>query len=357
MRLSYWLLAACALLWVQAASAATITLSENTFRLSGVANAARLAPSDYPKLFKVGVDAAPFTAMAGRYGREKNDLVFTPAFPLTPGLSYRAEYRAGKEFVSAKFALSKPKLVPSTVVARITPSADTVPENLLKIYIYFSAPMSRGDVYRHVHLIDQSGQEVNSVFLQVGQELWNPQLTRLTLLFDPGRIKRGLVSLAQLGMSLKAGRSYTIAVDKDWLDASGAPLKAGYRKRFFVVPADRKALDPNDWTISAPKAGTKQNLSIDFREALDEALLQDLLSITDEKGKSVLGTVTVSKAGSVWSFVPAASWQQGNYQIAAPSILEDLAGNKINSPFDVDVKETPDQRMVFKTYMLKFSPR
>jgi hypothetical protein len=357
MRLFTWLLAACVLVWAQAASAASITLSNNAFKLSGAAQLARLQPSDYPKIFKVGVDGPQFTAMAGAYRRDQDALVFTPAFPLTPGLSYRAEYRAGADAVSAKFALPKANLARTTLVTHISPAAAAVPENLLKIYVHFSAPMGKGDAYRHVHLIDQSGTEVNSVFLQVGQELWDPRQTRLTLLFDPGRIKRGLVSLAQLGMSLKAGRKYTLVVDADWPDANGVPLKAGMRKAFSVVPADRTALDPTSWKISAPKADTRQSVSLAFHESLDEVLLQDLLGVTDEKGKTVPGSVTVSKSGAQWSFVPAAPWQGGNYLIAVPSILEDLAGNKINSPFDVDVKTNPEQRMVFKTYTLKFTAR
>lgn len=358
MRLRYWLAAACVLVWAQAAVAASlIALSGNSFKLAGHPELAGVSPAEYSTLFRVGVDGPNFSPMTGGYRLYRGELIFTPTYPLVPGLTYRAEFRRGGQSDSNLFAIPKAASSPSTIVSSVTPSGTLVPENLLKLYVHFSAPMSKGDVYGHIHLLDQSGKEVNSVFLQIGQELWDLQQTRLTLLFDPGRIKRGLVSLAQLGMALKSGRHYTLVIDQNWPDAKGQPLKTAYRKTFSVGPADRVALDPDKWKISAPKSGTRQGVTIDFHEALDEVLLQDRLNVLDQSGKPVAGSVTVDKNGSRWTFVPAANWQAGNYQIAVPSILEDLAGNKIHSPFDVDVIKNPEQRMVFKTYSLKFVTR
>ena len=61
-----------------------------------------------------------------------------------------------------------------TVVARVTPSADRVPENLLKFYLHFSAPMSRGEVYDRVRLLDARRPAVDLPFLGLGEELWDP---------------------------------------------------------------------------------------------------------------------------------------------------------------------------------------
>ena len=53
--------------------------------------------------------------------------------------------------------------------------------------------MNRGDVYRQIQMIELAeNQTVQWPFLEMGEELWNQDMTRLTLLIDPGRIKRGV---------------------------------------------------------------------------------------------------------------------------------------------------------------------
>ena len=94
-------------------------------------------------------------------------LVFVPRYPLKPGVTYRAVY--GR--VTRTFRIPEPPRGEPTVVTRITPSGDLLPENLLKFYIHFSGPMSRGGVYEHIRLLDGSGVVVDRPFLQLAQEL------------------------------------------------------------------------------------------------------------------------------------------------------------------------------------------
>ena len=44
-----------------------------------------------------------------------------------------------------------------------------------------------------MHFLDENGKVHNNLFLP-GDELWDPSYQRLTMTFDPGRIKRGLTS-------------------------------------------------------------------------------------------------------------------------------------------------------------------
>ena len=84
-------------------------------------------------------------------------------------------------------------LLPLIELARqVYPSADRLPENQLKFYLHFSAPMSQGDCYRHIKLLDARGKAVDLPFLELDQELWDPTGTRFTLFFDPWRIKRAI---------------------------------------------------------------------------------------------------------------------------------------------------------------------
>ncbi len=73
----------------------------------------------------------------------------------------------------------------------IYPTSSELPENLLKFYIHFSQPMSRGQAYRHIKLLKADGKAVDGAYLEIGEELWDASSTRFTLLLEPGRIKRG----------------------------------------------------------------------------------------------------------------------------------------------------------------------
>jgi len=141
-----------------------------------------------------------------------------------------------------------------------------LPQNLLKFYLHFSAPMSRGHIYDHIHLLDQNGQAVELPFLEIDEELWNPEMTRLTLFIDPGRIKRGVQPLEEIGPALEAGKSYTLEIDAAWRDNAGLPLRENFRKSFRVAAPDREPPAPATWKIRSPKAGTHAALNIGMPE-------------------------------------------------------------------------------------------
>jgi hypothetical protein len=294
---------------------------------------------------------ADLPAVAGSYSVEGTSLRFTPRFAFRPGMRYRAvlkleELDAPSKSVSAKRGPGKsvsidvalPETAPGqpTEVKQIYPSASVLPENQLKFYIYFSGPMGRGEAYQHVRLIDARGKEVDSPFLEIGEELWDAGLQRLTIYIEPGRIKKGLKPREDLGPVLESGRSYTLHVDRTWGDASGRPLKADFEKRFRTGPALRDAIDPETWTIMSPAAGTNAPLAIRFPNPLDHALMLRMISVGDGDGIKLLGAVSVGDEERHWEFVPKDAWRAGNYQLMIDTTLEDLAGNRIGEPFEVE---------------------
>src|SRR5262245_25297351 len=138
-------------------------------------------------------------------------LIFRPQFPLDPGIVYRAVFHPNQ-----LPGVSSPKKEPivaifkapvthseATTVKGIFPTAARLPENLLKFYVHFSAPMSRGNIYEHIRLLDSVGKVIELPFLEIDEELWNPTMTRLTLFIDPGRIKRGVLPLEEIGPALE----------------------------------------------------------------------------------------------------------------------------------------------------------
>jgi hypothetical protein len=309
------------------------------------------APSGgWSSIFAVYAAGSDAPAVLGAYSIESGSLVFRPRFPLAAGVRARAVFRPPHgTAVSAVFEIPKADLTSSTRVHHVYPSTDLLPDNQLKFYVFFSAPMRRGDAWQHIHLLDQKGAPVDLPFLELDQELWDRDYRRLTVLFDPGRIKRGLLPLAEAGPAIEDGKQYTLVIDKDWQDARGAPLVEGFRKPFRVGPADRSPPDPAKWRISPPKANTSGALVVDFHKPMDYALLLRLLEIP-----GVAGTVTVDQQETEWRFVPSHPWKAGEYSVVVDTALEDLAGNRIGRAFDVDTFERVSEHLSRKTISLPF---
>jgi hypothetical protein len=224
-------------------------------------------------------------------------------------------------------------------VQQVYPSTDLIPDNQLKLYVQFSAPMARGEAWQRIRLLDEFGSPVELPFVEIDQELWDPQFRRLTILFDPGRIKRGLLPREQVGPPLIEGKRYILVIDRDWRDSRGLPLQEGFRKHFHVARSDRLPPLVSDWRLVAPGVQTDEAVIVHFPEPMDWALLHRALRISGPTGP-VAGTITVSRDETEWRFVPANPWRPGEYQLLVDPILEDLAGNRIDRPFDVDLSET-----------------
>jgi hypothetical protein len=255
-------------------------------------------------------------------------LTFRPKYPLAPGLRVRAVFQ-GTETV---FDIPKIKLVSSTRVSQIYPSSSEIPENQLKFYIEFSAPMSQGQAWRHIRLLKSNGEPVELPFLEIDQEMWDADTRRLTVLFDPGRIKRGVKPLEDIGPAIEAGHSYSLEVDGKWQDSKGAPLVETFRKVFKVVEADRTPISISDWRIGTVRSGTREPLKVAFPESLDAALALRLIWVEGVRGKA-----TLMQNEREWQFIPDQAWTGESASLKVDTALEDLAGNKVGRAFDVDL--------------------
>jgi hypothetical protein len=306
--------------------------------------------------------ASDLPPMAGAYRVESNALRFEPQFPLEPGLKYRAVFRPDQlpggsgaaAPVTSVYQSPRLSATPATLVSRVYPSADTLPENLLKFYVHFTAPMSRGNIYDYIRLRGEDGKDVELPFLEIGEELWDPTMTRLTLIIDPGRIKRGVRPLEEIGPALEAGRSYTLAIGHEWRDGAGNPLKESFQKVFKVAPPDREPPDPALWKIEAPQAGSRDRLGVIFPEPMDHALAQRLIRVAGEPGGILEGKVSLEDQERRWTFTPDNVWRRGRYQLIIQTTLEDLAGNNIGKPFEVDLFEGPERRLSATNVKLSF---
>jgi len=147
-------------------------------RVSGLSSAelrslagASLDPDGWRAMFSVTVGEGG-RPMAGRYVTGDGHVDLVPAFPLDPGRIYLARFdpsrlpaaRSEAPMVARLMVRPGQPRAPSTVVAAIHPSADVWPENLLRFYIHFSAPMSRASSVNFVHLVDDTGEEVTAYY-------------------------------------------------------------------------------------------------------------------------------------------------------------------------------------------------
>lgn len=328
-------------------------------------NALRAAPpsgAPWDSLFRVGV-ATDAPAIAGRYVATDTSLEFEPLFPLDAGREYfvrvdpkQLATRRMQPPVTTVVLLPKEERAPSTTVARILPTNPELPENQLRIYIEFSAPMSRQSGVDFVHLIDDRGKDVQHAFLPLDADFWNPDHTRYTLFLDPGRVKRGILPNEQMGRPLKAGRAYTLVIDSAWRDANGLPLAKPFRYQFRASTAVERGIDLAAWRVSAPRVGTRDTLAIAFPRSLDHGLLQRAIGV-ERNGQPIQGDISIGAAEKQWGFTPRESWRSGDYRLIVLSILEDVAGNRVGRPFEVDMFERVDSTALPERHTIPFKIR
>jgi hypothetical protein len=297
-------------------------------------------------------------AMSGTLAASGGRLEFTPRYPLVPGTKYRATLRNPLQLDAAarSFEFTIPAAAESEP-ARVTgiyPSADRLPENLLRFYIYFSRPMSRGEAYTHIRLVEANGKPVEAAFLELGEELWDKSLTRFTLLCDPGRVKRGLKPREELGSVLVDGKTYTLIVDEAWRDGAGHPLAASAKKTFRATAPVESPIDPGQWHLTAPAGDSREPVTLAFDRPLDRALVERLFSVIDGKGSAVTGQVELDEHELGWRFTPEQNWSAGDYQVVVPTVLEDCSGNRIGRAFEVDEFPTVQKSITTESISLPF---
>ena len=328
------------------AASVSIQLDSGAFKVTGWS--APEPAAGWASIFTVST-GADLPALFGSYSVEGGALTFHPRYPLASGVTYYAVFHPPESSVpvEATFHGPAPVAVPAARIMALYPSALVLPANQLKLYILFSAPMQGADFWPSIHLVDQDGKPAYLPF--VGQELWNRDYTRLTLIFDPGRIKRGVKPNMDLGPVLVEGKRYTLTVDREFKDVHGQLLAEPFRHEFAVGADERRAVDTALWKLSQPRAGTRDPLVIRFDRPLDYALLSDVFQIPGVPGVTTLGT-----GETEWRFQPTQPWTRGEHRVVVDMALEDLAGNRIGRPFDVDTMTSPTERITKQSTSLTF---
>ena len=283
-----------------------------------------------------------------------DDAFFVPRFPFVAGTAY-AVWVDG----SVVSVLLKPDVshTSEAKVLEIHPTVARVPVNLLRFTVQFSAPMTEGRASRHMRLVDDAGQDLPGALFATDYELWNRERTRLTVLLDPGRIKRGLVGHQEHGYPLRTGESFRIAIDSGFLDARGASLASDAERSYRVDGEERRRVRPELWQLSEPQIGTRDPLTLVFEKPLDHSLLLDCIRVRASHGGWVEGELEVGAEQESLRVAPSTAWQEGLHQVVVAAELEDLAGNSVRRVFDRDLARPDDEPGPDGTVMLNFIPR
>jgi len=327
---------------------------------------ASLSPEQWSAILRVAIvtdSGIATTPVAGRYEAVNGVVVFTPMYPLDPGRTYDVAFnpraagvpdiadiapKSGRVTVPARTDTAPP-----TTVSAVYPGGAEVPANLLRMYVEFSAPMGARDGQGYVSVLDAQGREMPDAVLPLDTGLWNPDRTRFTVLFDPGRVKRGILPNRQAGRPLREGQTFTVLVRAAWPDGLARPLAADFRREYRVGAAIERPLDPSGWRIAPPPAGSRDPLVVEFPWPLDRGLAQRALSVAAGE-TAVDGTIRIENGERRWTFVPAQPWQPRAHALVALPSLEDMCGNRIGRAFET-LDSTDDTHR--QPARLPFQPR
>jgi hypothetical protein len=281
-------------------------------------------------------------SIMGDYNESGGVITFTPRFAPSPGVPLYASFRPANAAEIARTFGAETKATAATArVAHLYPSADAWPANTLKMYLEFSAPMSTSGAYSHIRVLDDQSRPIEQPFVEIEPELWDPSGRRLTILFDPGRIKRGLVDNEASGPPLAPGRTITIEVDRALRDSNGAPLAEKFSRAIRVAEAVRQPVDVKTWRIDSPTSSSG-DLVLTFPRPLDHALALRAISIA-RGGSPIAGKAALENDETRFRFTPASPWSPGRHVVRVDGVIEDLAGNRLGKVFDVDTSDPTQQ--------------
>jgi len=295
----------------------------------------------------------PGPSMLGKYERTGNQLTFTPRFPLSAGATYRARLRAAGSTASLDYGIPLRAAKAPPKVVKIYPTADVLPANHLRFYIYFDRPMRGGkELFDHLAILDEKGKEVDEPWLV--DEIWDEENNCLILFIHPGRIKWGVELRELMGPVLYEKRSYTLVVRGDWTDLESNKIGKDTIKKFRTTPEDRVRIDLSAWKLTAPTRGTRDAVELTLSKSVDYRSLRTGLTVMNAQGQLLAGAIAIGADEKSWRFTPTGPWQAGLHRVNVSPDLEDVAGNTPSRPFDMDLltPTRPAQKLHFE-----FEPR
>jgi hypothetical protein len=211
------------------------------------------------------------------------------------------------------------------VQIRISPQAKVLPANTLRFYVHFPKSGEAHFDRDRLWLLNEEEQVVRDPFLVLSQELWSVDGRRLTILMEPGRIKRGLGADLSHESALVVGRTYSLVV---------AAFGQTARHTFRVVDSVLEAIDETDWRLISPRVGTFDPVVVHFDRVMDAALCEDEIGVLTPPGEVVQTRVSLAPDGTAARLIPSHPWRAGEHRLVVSGRLEDVCGNRLGEALD-----------------------
>ena len=211
---------------------------------------------------------------------------------------------------------------------RISPEAKLLPANTLRFYIHFLRPGEAHFDRDQLRLLNEDEQVVREPFLVLSQELWSPDGRRLTVLMEPGRIKRGLGADPAHEPALIVGRTYKLVITIPGQTACHT---------FRVSEPVLEAIDETDWHLVSPAVGSLDPVVVHFDRVMDATLCEDEIGVLTASGEVVHTNVSVAPDGTTALIIPSQPWNSGELRLVLSERLEDVCGNRLGEALDHDL--------------------
>jgi hypothetical protein len=214
------------------------------------------------------------------------------------------------------------------VPIRVSPRAKVLPANTLRFYIHFPRPGEAHFDRDHLSLLNEDEQVVRDPFLVLSQELWSVDGCRLTVLMEPGRIKRGLGADPSHEPALGVGRTYSLVV---------TALGQTARHTFRVSDPVLEALDETHWRLVSPRVGSLDSAIVHFDRVMDAAICEHEIGVLTPAGEVVHTRVSLAPDGTAARIIPSHPWRAGEHRLIVTERLEDVCGNRLGEALDHDL--------------------
>jgi hypothetical protein len=209
---------------------------------------------------------------------------------------------------------------------RISPQSNVLPANTLRFYIHFAKSGEAHFDRDQLWLLNEEEQVVPDPFLVLSQELWSADGRRLTVLMEPGRIKRGLGADPAHEPALLVGRTYSFVV---------TCLGQTARHTFRVCDPVLEAIDETRWNIVSPNVGSLDPAVLHFGRVMDAALCEDEIGILTPSGEVVQTRASLTPDGTAMQLIPSHPWSAGELRLVVSERLEDVCGNRLGEALDL----------------------
>jgi hypothetical protein len=242
-----------------------------------------------------------------------------------------------------------PNLIAELSSIQVFPSADVLPENLLRFHLRFSRVPDVFDVNEDLRLVDGSAAAKKTVahpFLDLSEGLWSADGLTLTVLLHPGRIKSGLASYEALGAAIQNTRRYELQMRVNAVlgEVVAANCEWFTLKRFSVTQAFTHSIDANAFVVTPPRADTRSPLVIELGHIADRLAVENFLAITDDENAIIPADIDTSDSETTIQIRPQTTWRVGTYAIHFGSEFEDVSGNRFGAPFESNAAGTFEQQ-------------